>query len=624
MSYSKPTIVRDNISEVTSGLKAIGEQQFAREQQQRQQNIGTAIQAGMTIAQSILPKKQALKDFTKGEKKRQQDLYDKVGTYSTGYDAYDANSEAFFHDLISKNNEIQYALNNNQMIDSELGKKDLANIQNLVNMYGEAVPNILATANAIEKSMEPGARKLSVTGAPVPQLNIIRKIANGDDIKILQEGSTIMLYDPETKEKLNIREFNKAIANNKENPYLKYEADIKEPLEKAFNNRTKDTEGNFNTNYVTNKKVKTAGGQEVEVPTMSIQQQDQLKDVLKGPINKNTGLPNGQFTKLIELEGESIWEDESNMNNDTQWLGPLEPGDDGYEEYKKQYNTMLDYLADKSVTDNANQNGIELDIATEDQDSNLETEVKDGEEVATTTPPEEVEETEEENEVVEEETEQVTEADSDIDDIFGAEETTERDLKAENKKQEDLMRNSEVEYGGKSGDNTVGLPSYKDFDFGIYLNSSDQLMTEQVDEKGNKIPATYGKSGQPKKGLKTDLGEDVYNGLSEGQQAMMRMQHLNIPWDPRVVMLISTDVIPRSKRREYLEDWEATTELYNENKEKFKSIDDQKMFDEWVDIYANTEPNEKGFQKQYKRRAEDMAKAYGYKLTDEQKKKFKI
>ena len=48
------------------------------------------------------------------------------------------------------------------------------------------------------------------------------------------------------------------------------------------------------------------------------------------------------------------------------------------------------------------------------------------------------------------------------------------------------------------------------------------------------------------------------------------------------------------------------------------------MFDEWVDIYANTEPNDKGFQKQYKRRAEDMAKAYGYKLTDEQKKKFKI
>mgnify|MGYP003152722683 CR=1 FL=1 len=65
-------------------------------------------------------------------------------------------------------------------------------------------------------------------------------------------------------------------------------------------------------------------------------------------------------------------------------------------------------------------------------------------------------------------------------------------------------------------------------------------------------------------------------------------------------------------------------DIYNENKEKFKSIDDQKMFDEWVDIYANTEPNDKGFQKQYKRRAEDMAKAYGYKLTDEQKKKFKI
>ena len=173
MSYSNPKIVKDSVSDITSGLQTLASQQFQQDARQRQQNIGTAIQAGMSIAQSILPKKQALKEFTKGEQKRQQDLYDKVGTYSTGYDAYDANSEAFFHDLISKHNEIQSALNNKLMVDSELGKKDLANIQNLVNMYGEAIPNILATAKGIEKSMEPGARKLSVTGAPVSQLNII-------------------------------------------------------------------------------------------------------------------------------------------------------------------------------------------------------------------------------------------------------------------------------------------------------------------------------------------------------------------------------------------------------------------------------------------------------------------
>ena len=208
--------------------------------------------------------------------------------------------------------------------------------------------------------------------------------------------------------------------------------------------------------------------------------------------------------------------------------------------------------------------------------------------------------------------------DADVDEVFGVEEeATERDLKSENKKQEDLMRNSEVQYGGKSGDNTVGLPQYKDFDFQVYLNSEEPVSDD---------PKTgfYGKSKHPKRGLKVDLTPEVYDNLSDGQQAMMRMQHVNIPWDPRVVMLISTGVIPRDKRKEYLEDWEATTKLYDENKEKFKSIDDQEMFDEWVDIYANTEPNDKGFQKQYKRRAEDMAKAYGYKLTDEQKKKFKI
>ena len=152
--------------------------------------------------------------------------------------------------------------------------------------------------------------------------------------------------------------------------------------------------------------VKTAGGQDVEVPTMSIQQQDQFKDVLKGPINKNTGLPSGQFKSLLEIDGESIWEDAGNMNNDTQWLGPLEPGEEGYEEYKKQYNEALEYLANKTVMDNATQNGIELDKAPENQDSNLETEVEDGQEVATAAPPEEVAETSEATE--EEEKDDIT------------------------------------------------------------------------------------------------------------------------------------------------------------------------------------------------------------------------
>ena len=81
---------------------------------------------------------------------------------------------------------------------------------------------------------------------------------------------------------------------------------------------------------------------------------------------------------------------------------------------------------------------------------------------------------------------------------------------------------------------------------------------------------------------------------------MMRMMHVNIPWDPRVVMLMATgDIKGKDNRSKYLGDYEATTELYNENKAKFKNIDDQKMFDQWVDIYSNTNPNDKGFQKQY-------------------------
>ena len=195
-----------------------------------------------------------------------------------------------------------------------------------------------------------------------------------------------------------------------------------------------------------------------------------------------------------------------------------------------------------------------------------------------------------------------------------------RDLKVENKKQEDIMRNSEVTYGGVTDDNqdTKPLTTYKDYDFQTYLNTKEQV-------SDNPKIGLYGNSEHPKRGLKVDLGEDIYNGLSGGQQAMMRMQHINIPWDPRVVMLMATGVIKgKTKRTEYLGDYEATTELYNKNKAKFKNIDDQKMFDQWVDIYSRTEPNEPGYQKQYKRRVEDMAKAYGYALTKEQLAKFKV
>ena len=194
------------------------------------------------------------------------------------------------------------------------------------------------------------------------------------------------------------------------------------------------------------------------------------------------------------------------------------------------------------------------------------------------------------------------------------------------KKQVDIIRTAEVEYGITIGQ---GIPDYKDYDFGVYLNSDKQLK-EGVDGKGKL--ATYWGGDQPKKGLKTDLGKDVYNGLSDAQQAMMRMQHVNIGWDPRVTMLISSGVIPASKRKEYLDDYKKTTALYNKtdkdgkqvNKTKFSKIDDQKMFDQWVDLYANTEPNEKSMQRQYKKRVEDMAKAYNLTLTPEQLDKFKI
>ena len=186
--------------------------------------------------------------------------------------------------------------------------------------------------------------------------------------------------------------------------------------------------------------------------------------------------------------------------------------------------------------------------------------------------------------------------------------------------QESFLLNEEVTGGGRNGNKVVPLPQYKNSKAADnYLNSKTQV---KMGSGGDGRAAEYGDKNK-KMGLKVDIGNDVWSGLSDAQQLMIREQHFNLPWNPKVVMLMTAGYIDKADRGAYHTGrngkdinkvWDNVDKQELIGKLKGK---DQELFNEWSEIYSNSEPNEIGFQKQYKRRVENIAKRYNLDLSQD-------
>ena len=189
----------------------------------------------------------------------------------------------------------------------------------------------------------------------------------------------------------------------------------------------------------------------------------------------------------------------------------------------------------------------------------------------------------------------------------------------------DFLTNIEVNYGGLDQDNgtTKGLPSYG--------NKSD---TRIDDHLNSTKPLGKYFDGTLKKGLKADIGEDVYNSLSDAQKALLRMEHLNVGWNPKVLILLNAGIIDEKDRGKYHnpqktqnpEKWDIN-KLYEEKKGAVLKFINQNqsgeiMADHLEKIYKGTdnslakntdkqnELRNKGFQEQYEKRMEDIRNRY--------------
>ena len=110
-------------------------------------NLTSLVQGGVNM---LTEKKKALNKLNKSVLQEDQKIYDKIGGFTTAYEGFDAKSEAFFGELIEKYNTIKTHLNNGSLRDVSLGQKDLANIKNIVDQYGAAIPKVLAMADEID------------------------------------------------------------------------------------------------------------------------------------------------------------------------------------------------------------------------------------------------------------------------------------------------------------------------------------------------------------------------------------------------------------------------------------------------------------------------------------------
>ena len=391
MSYENPQAPNSN-NALSGIISKAGEASRAESLRQEKVNRANITSLAQGFVNSITPKKNALKEFTKSQKNQQQDLYDAISSTDLGYKDFDASSDKMMHGLIDDFSTIQGHLNNGTMVDEQLGRRDLAKIKNKVNTYAAAIPRFKAITSAITKASEdPNSPQLSITGPPVDQMEIITKITNGKKVNIIQNGDSIILEDPDTGSILNVAEFNKAFDDPK-SPYLVYEADVTEPLKDAFTSYMKDDEGSFTANFTTPEIRKDRNNNDVEITTMTVEQQQQLKNAMIGVENKSTGVPDGQFTALIAEEGESIWEDimdggrgydefTKEKGEALEWFAGKNsipaPDDPEFELYKRQYDVMLDYLSTRALQDNAASEGIELLTET------VKPKVVNGEEVIT-------------------------------------------------------------------------------------------------------------------------------------------------------------------------------------------------------------------------------------------------
>lgn len=381
MSYKNPT--KTTKSSITGGGYSNSIAVKQNNTSVNNKNLSSLIQGGLD---AVLAKQDGLNNLNNRVTKSDLEMYNRIESdgFKTGFSEFDGKMENLLFNSITKFNKIKSSIENGTSQDLELSKRGLGSINNMVDQAGDGTKNILAVSRAIQEQSNSNKldEQFSVTGAPAHQLAIIEKAKNGSgDIEVLEENDNIILIDNNPGEwydededgnltkgvgptRLNMFEFNRNVMN-KDNNYLKYKVDPTKVEESAWSELVKQDSG-YNSNYVTDEDGKYS---------MTFEQQEAFKEKVTGLTNyeKNdkgfyNALPgdnnneyNG-FSTLLRKRGESLWEDEGNMQTfvkeqdlKSQWPKRIpQPGTKEFNEFvDNQYIPALKWLAEETLRKNS-------------------------------------------------------------------------------------------------------------------------------------------------------------------------------------------------------------------------------------------------------------------------------
>jgi len=179
----------------------------------------------------------------------------------------------------------------------------------------------------------------------------------------------------------------------------------------------------------------------------------------------------------------------------------------------------------------------------------------------------------------------------------------------------------ETSFGGPPDKNGVATPlaSYKgkEDEADRYLNSKEQV------RKDDYYASDENKSAKKKKrGLKIDIGADVYDNLSQAEQLILRTEHFNLRWDPRVLLLQTAGMLGHYERKDLHNDAKLLDKQWAtiDKKKLVEALKgkDQEMLDNFASIMSGTSGNN---QDQYNKRIAYLAKKLGLKDSYQSKKK---
>ena len=328
---------------------------------------------GDTIAAQTARNRKYRDALQKEEEKELDTQYARIGDIGdTGFSKLDKSKDDYFYALIDDYVDIKRAMEGpSPTVDQQTGRRALAEINQKVDRFKGAVPEIMAQAQLVNEALKiPAGKPGSLSSLfSSEEAQVLRNLVNDGDVSILEKNGQLVLFSPPGSTNLpeggliNVDELQKLTEQGKN--YVQTVPDVGGQLKNAFEGIVGNKENGYNLGYTidpTTGKTRvddegnpigrfftentfTENNKTITTRTMTSQQRDNIQDAM---------LKTNIMQPIVDTYGREIWADM--MGNDT----PYEPN--------KNSDEVVRFLTNKAIDDYGDEVGIEYITDTKDKE----------------------------------------------------------------------------------------------------------------------------------------------------------------------------------------------------------------------------------------------------------------